>query len=495
MQFSFFDFAQFRGFPDCMNRHRAFAVRLRALGFLALCALFSGQMNVAAARDTGLPGPVADAVARARLGATDASFFVQEIGVDKPWLAVQADLPQNPASTIKLITTYAALELLGPAYTWKTQFVSEAPIVGDVLTGDLRVRASGDPQFLWEHLWQVLSDLRNHGVREIRGDLVIDRSIFAPIVHDDGAFDGDRVRAYNVGPDAFMFNYKATALHFTPADNGVSVWMEPRVPGMAPRVDVRVVDGPCLDWRSRLQGDFSDPAHPAITGEYPRDCASRTWYLNLWSHDEYLRQSFIQLWTEMGGVLRPDFAVRSGAIPAGVRLLAERSSAPLAEQIREVNKFSNNVMARQIFLALSTEPKSSAAARQNVAAWLTAKGIDVTPLVLENGSGLSRVERTSARMMGAVLQSAYRSVVMPEFVASMPILGLDGTMRKRLTTEAVVGSSHIKTGSLADTRAIAGYVQAASGRRYVVVSIISGPRAIAAQAVHDALLRWVYTDG
>jgi serine-type D-Ala-D-Ala carboxypeptidase/endopeptidase (penicillin-binding protein 4) len=465
-----------------------------ALGALALGACFLGSLQSAAARDAALPVPVAEAVARARLGAKDASFFVQEIGIDKPVLAVQADLAQNPASTIKLITTYAALELLGPTYTWKTQFVSEAPIVGDVLMGDLRVRASGDPQFLWEHLWQVLTDLRNGGVREIRGDLVIDRSVFAPIVYDDGAFDGDRLRAYNVGPDALMFNYKATALHFAPLDNGLSVWMEPRVSGMAPRVDVQLVDGPCLDWRSRLQGDFSDPAHPAITGEYPRDCASRTWYLNLWSHDEYMRQAFTQLWTELGGVLRPDFAVRSGPIPAGVRLLAERTSAPLAEQIREVNKYSNNVMARQIFLALSTEPKSAEAARQNVSAWLTAKGIDIGALILENGSGLSRIERTTARMMGAVLQSAYHSVVMPEFVASMPILGLDGTMRKRLTTEAVVGSAHIKTGSLADTRAIAGYVQAASGRRYVVVSIISGPHAIGAQAVHDALLRWVYTE-
>lgn len=488
-----FDPAQPRGFSV---PNSVFALIERGLIALAIgVCLCAG----AAARDAALPGPLADAVARARLGPQDASFFVQEIGVDQALIDAHADLAQNPASTIKLITTYAALELLGPAYVWKTQFVSEAPLVGDVLDGDLRVRASGDPQFLWEHLWQVLRDLRARGVREIRGDLIVDRSVFEPVAHDDAAFDGDRLRAYNVGPDAFMFNYKATALRFAALDDRVAVWMEPRVDGMAPRVEARLVDGPCLDWRSRLQADFTDPAHPVITGEYPRDCASRTWYVNLWPHDEYLRQAFVQLWTELGGTVGPGFAVRTGPIPPGARLLAEWVSAPLAEQIREVNKFSNNVMARQIFLTMGGDgngaPRSAAMAQRNVAAWLGAKGIDIAPLVLDNGSGLSRVERTSARMLGAVLQSAQRSTVMPEFVASLPILGLDGTVRRRLGGEAAVGAAHLKTGSLADTRAIAGYVQAASGRRYVVVSIINGPRATGAQAVHDALLRWLYAQG
>ncbi len=436
---------------------------------------------------------------RAKLGPRDASFFVQEIGVDKPIVSVQADLVQNPASTIKLVTTFAALELLGPAYTWKTQFVTAAPMNGDVLEGDLHVRASGDPAFLWEHLWFVLRDLRARGVREIRGDLIVDRSIFEPIVHDDGAFDGDRLRAYNVGPDAFLFNYKASAFRFFPLDDRVVVEMEPRAANVEPRIDLQLVDGPCLDWRARMQADFSDLLHPAFIGEYPRDCGPRIWYANLWPHDEYVRQAFVELWGELGGRVRADFAVRAGPIPEGARLLAERTSAPLAEQIREINKFSNNVMARQLFLAMGGDlngaPRSAEGARRNIVAWLSAKGIDTTPLVLENGSGLSRVERTSAHMLGAVLQAAYRSPVMPEYMASLPILGLDGTMRRRLKNEAMMGSAHIKTGSLADARAVAGYVLAASGRRYVVVSIVNGPRAIGAQSVHDALLRWVYSEG
>lgn len=470
---------------------------LRRATVAACLTAFTAQAG--AAGEARLPAPVVQALGQARIAAGDASFFVQEIGARKPLLAVNADRAQNPASVIKLVTTYAGLELLGPAYSWKTQFVSAAPQHGDVLAGDLHVRASGDPRFVWEHLWQVLGELRGRGVREIRGDLVVDRSIFAPIDHDDARFDGDAVRAYNVGPDAFLFNFKATMLRFTPLDDRVVVVMEPHAPETQPVANLRLVDGPCLDWRSRIHADFSNPARPAFNGDYPRDCGVRRWYANLVSHDEYLRLAFSQLWTELGGSLPVGFAVRSGPVPAGARLLSEWTSPALAEQIRDINKFSNNVMARQLFLALGGDmngaPRSAENARRTLTAWLAGKGIDTTPLVLENGSGLSRSERASARLLGGLLLAAFNSAVMPEFMASLPIVGADGTMRKRLVNDRASGAAHVKTGTLDGVRAIAGYVLAASGRRYVVVSIVNDAHAGAAQPLHDALLRWVHAGG
>ena len=153
-------------------------------------------------------------------------------------------------------------------------------------------------------------------------------------------------------------------------------------------------------------------------------------------------------------------------------------------------------MARQLFLTLgmdaSRRPANKERAQRVVGDWLVSKSLDRREFVLENGAGLSRVERLTAGGLATLLQGAFASPLMPEFLSSMPIVGIDGTMRRR---QAAAGSAHIKTGLLADTRAIAGYVLAASGRRYAVVAFINHPNAGAGQPALDALLNWVYVQG
>ena len=145
--------------------------------------------------------------------------------------------------------------------------------------------------------------------------------------------------------------------------------------------------------------------------------------------------------------------------------------------IRDINKFSNNVMTQQLFLTMGAaggEPGNPARGAAAVRGLLAARGIDAPELVLENGCGLSRIERISAGSLGNVLADAWKSQWMPELMASLPISGVDGTMKAR---NVPAGAAHMKTGMLEDTRAVAGYVLAASGRRYVVVAIINHPNA------------------
>ena len=204
-----------------------------------------------------------------------------------------------------------------------------------------------------------------------------------------------------------------------------------------------------------------------------------------------------QLWADAGGTLAGD--VRDGVVPAGAKLLYEAESESLAEMARDINKFSNNVMARQLFLTLSAEtlklPGQAERSARAVKTWLAEKKIGGDELVMENGSGLSRIERASAGMLGRLLVAAYRSPVMPEFMSSMPLVAYDGTMRRRLKTRDIAGQAHIKTGSLNDVRAIGGYVLAASGKRYAVIFIVNHGNAGGAQAAQDALLQWVYAEG
>jgi D-alanyl-D-alanine carboxypeptidase/D-alanyl-D-alanine-endopeptidase (penicillin-binding protein 4) len=445
---------------------------------------------------TSLPDPVSAALRNAGVPVNATAFVVLPLDGHGLTLAVNAATPMNPASTMKLVTTYAALNLLGPAYTWQTEALVDGPMRGDTLAGPLVLHGSGDPMLVVEHLWVLVQRIRQQGIRTIAGDLILDKAAFAAGTYESGTLDGDTLRAYNVSPDPLLLNYKTVTIDFLPDLQArvVRVVALPQVAGMRLPAQVRAADGPCGDWKSRLQADFGDPLAPHFRGAYPLACGDQYWNLSVLNHDEFLARVFRTLWEASGGAWNGQ--VREGPTPPQARRVAIHESAPLATVIREINKYSNNVMTRQLFLTIGAEssrqPGTPERAIRAVRAWYAARGMDMPELVLENGAGLSRVERIAAGSLARVLAHAYASPVMPELMASLPIPGVDGTMKNR---HGAVGSAHVKTGLLADVRAVAGYVLAASGRRYVVVGIVNHPNAAAAVQAHDALLQWVYARG
>jgi serine-type D-Ala-D-Ala carboxypeptidase/endopeptidase (penicillin-binding protein 4) len=443
-----------------------------------------------------VPDSVATALRSAAIPASASAIVVLPLAPGGVTIEANESQPMNPASTMKLVTTYAALSLLGPAYTWRTEAFTTGALRRDVLEGNLVIRGSGDPKLVIESLWLMIQRIRGYGIREIRGDVVLDRSAFETAEHDPSDFDGERFRPYNAGPDALLLNFKAVALGFVPdaETRSARVVILPPLAGMRLPASVRAVDGSCGDWRARLQADFADPMAPVFRGAYPLSCGERVWHLSVLDHARYFSAAFAALWQSAGGTWTGK--LREGPVPADARRIAMHESAPLAEVIRDVNKFSNNVMARQIYLTIGAEasrqPATAARAEAAIRTWLDGRGLPMPELVLENGSGLSRLERICAASLARLLSHAYASPLMPELMASLPLVGVDGTMRKR---NGAVGNAHIKTGLLADVRAIAGYVHAASGRRYAVVAIINHPNAGNGQAAHDALLQWVYANG
>jgi D-alanyl-D-alanine carboxypeptidase/D-alanyl-D-alanine-endopeptidase (penicillin-binding protein 4) len=168
----------------------------------------------------------------------------------------------------------------------------------------------------------------------------------------------------------------------------------------------------------------------------------------------------------------------------------------LAEVVRDINKFSNNVMARQLFLTLGMAAGKRPARLEDgdraLREWLALRGLDFPELVLENGSGLGRQTRISPANMARLLQTGWRSAVMPELIASLPVSAVDGTMRKRLKENGVAGQAHIKTGSLEGVKTIAGYLLDRSGRRWVIVFFVNHAKAVAAGPAQDALLEWAH---
>ncbi|MEP7155661.1 MAG: D-alanyl-D-alanine carboxypeptidase/D-alanyl-D-alanine-endopeptidase [Betaproteobacteria bacterium] len=475
---------------------------MKIIAAIFLCCAFVA-FNIGAQPlplSTPLPQAVIDALAVAQVPLDSVAVIVKEAGARETLIALNGEKPMNPASVVKLVTTYAGLELLGPAYTWKTEALVSGEVRSGKLKGDLILKGYGDPKLSVERFWQLLKQLRDRGLTTIGGDLVLDRGFFQGAPHDPSRFDGEPLKPYNVGPDSLLLNFKTVRFFFSPGMDDRFVAISPDVRPVQMEIVNRVKwsEGNCGEWRDRIAVDIQVPAPTKLrisfTGNYPRRCGEKVWNLSLLDHPQYVGGVFASQWRDLGGIWNG--AVKLAPTPADARLITTAESPALAEIIRDINKYSNNVMARQLFLTLSAElskaPGSEAASTQIIRDWLARKNIAAPELTLENGSGLSRNERLSASTLAQLLDAAWKSSVMPEFMSSLSLVGADGTMRQRAKNDSLAGNAHIKTGTLTEVRAMAGYVLDTSGRRWIVVMLINHANATQAQAAQDALLASVY---
>lgn len=446
-----------------------------------------------------LPASVVQALKDAGIPQSSVSVVIQPVDKSRPLLTLNASKPINPASTIKLLTTYAGLELLGPAYTWKTEAYLNGELKDGVLNGDLILKGYGDPYLNIERLQSLIRTLRNTGLRDIRGDLIIDQSWLADTASDPGAFDGKPYRAYNTAPEALLLNFKATQFSFRgdAASGKVQIGTDPALPQLHIINQIEQRQAPCADWKDRLDYDVKTNGKTTtvtFSGNYSIACGEKTLDLSVLDNASYVYALFRELWMEQGGTIHGN--VKQAETPAIAKHIATITSPPLADVIRLINKYSNNVMARQMLLTIGAEkqgtPTSVERSIRSIREWLAGKNLDFPELVLENGAGLSRQESISAQHLGDLLLSAWQSPVMPELMSSLPITAVDGTLEKRLKISDVAGQAHLKTGSLDGVRAMTGYLLDKKGRRWVVVFVVNHANAGASRVAQDALLEWVY---
>lgn len=445
-----------------------------------------------------LPSELASAWQATKLPDSALSLVVQEVGGSE-LLSINGELPRNPASVMKLVTTWAALAELGPNYVWRTELLTEPgarPNAQGVLPGPLFLRAGGDPMFMLQDMWTLLRELRLRGVRQI-SDVVIDRSRFGQVEIDPGAFDGAADRPYNASPDALMVGFGASRLIFTPDPAGRR-WLpaiDPPLPGLniegqVEWSDVRCPGPPVVQTEPIMS---AQGISLRVQGKVAGSCGEFSLFRLAMSQTDFATQVMRYLWKELGGTFTGQ--VRSGAVPLDAVLIASHESPPLAEVIRQINKRSNNVMARTLLLTLGAErgtrPATVPSSGQTLQAVLARQGLSMPELVVDNGSGLSRNALVSANSLAQMLTLAWNSNVMPEYLSSLAITGVDGTVRRRLRNDPAQGMAHVKTGSLRNVRAIAGYVLGASGKRYVVVSLVNDEQAAAVRPFDDALIAWL----
>jgi D-alanyl-D-alanine carboxypeptidase/D-alanyl-D-alanine-endopeptidase (penicillin-binding protein 4) len=430
----------------------------------------------------------------------DVSIVVENVDSAELVLSHLPDVPRNPASVMKLVTTWAALEMLGPAYTWRTEVYFGGKFDGTVLAGDLGIKGYGDPFLVVEEFWKMLRALRSTGLEHIDGDLVLDDSFFTVSEDAPGAFDAEPYRTYNVVPNALMANFKAVRFQFVvdPINNRVRIVTDPELYNLEIRNRINLIDGPCGGFQAGISFSVDDPetlSRVIFDGNYSRRCQTYSMSRTVLEHDTYVYGLFETLWTDLGGSMQG--AMRKGVIGEEQTRVLTWTSPPLADVIRSINKNSNNVMTRQLVYTLAAEiagpPGTRDAGIGIIQEFLESRGVDAESLALVNGAGLSRDERISARMLADMLRVAQQSPYAAEYVSSLSLGGLDGTTLGRFNGDGN-GRMHVKTGRLDHVSALAGYVHGDDGETFAVVvfgNFTDAHRGLG-QEVEEAVVDWAH---
>lgn len=416
------------------------------------------------------------------------------IGSEVRGFGLNAELPMNPASVMKLVTTRAALGVLGPGFRHRTRIATTGRLEGHTLKGDLFFQGGGDPKLVVEDLDEIVQRLRAIGVEKIEGHLVIDGTRFAEPEVDPGAFDRKPNSTYNVGPHAAMVNFKSVKISVWPESNlRVRVMTEPKIPDPELKTRVQLVDGDCR--RSQVSARMEGDQKILVSGVMGRQCRGLDFYVSLMDHARFAYTAFKSAWETAGGSIKAGLQV--GATPTHARTLVDwESPRPLIELVADINKMSNNPMTRQLFLNLSANgsgPATREASGRVVRQYLASRGLVFPELVMDNGSGLSRDERISAESLARLLTDALMEPNASDWIATLPMVGIEGTVKNRMRNSLLEGKAWVKTGTLNNVRALAGYVRSAEERWVILVVMVNHPEASRARPAMDSLIKWAYT--
>lgn len=458
-----------------------------------------------------LPKSVTALLKKYKIPSDNLSVYIRDLNAKTPLLEHNVDKLRKPASTMKILTTYAALKELGPNYSWRTEVWYRGDLENGVLEGDLILKGFGDPFLVYENYWKLIKTLQVKGLKAIHGDVIIDNSYYDLPPHNSAAFDGKPFRVYNVQASPLMFNFQATRFLFKPVLKKnkekkkskkksllgkVEIIPYPKINNFHYENKIKLTNGRCRKSHYRPKFSRNKQGLLVIKGNYSAKCKQQFILRAVSNPEQHAFNAFRDFWLDLNGILTG--GLKKGRVSAGDEHFHVYSSPTLGEQIRLINKWSNNVMTKQLLLTLGAikfgAPASFEKGRDAVLQVLQENEIDTQGIILDNGSGLSRHSIISAKQMGKLLETAFRDSYMPEFMSSLSLPGVDGTLVNRFRKDDLRGRSHLKTGTLNYVTAIAGYMLNRKGKRLVIVVQHNGKKTGAGRGVkiQDALLRWSF---
>ncbi|HXI02032.1 MAG TPA: D-alanyl-D-alanine carboxypeptidase/D-alanyl-D-alanine-endopeptidase [Candidatus Saccharimonadales bacterium] len=450
------------------------------LAVAAALLVLSGTARsaVTPASDHALPAELRRILASQPLAKANASVQVLDAESGASIYAHNPDLMLKPASNLKLVTSAAALSLLRPEYTFRTWFyATAAPDADGVIHGDLYIKGGGSPGLVGEDWWLMARRLRALGVARVEGGLVGDDTFFDDVERGPRWPSSSVDNPYNAPVSALSCFY-----------NAVAVTVRPGAPGARPFVFLEPFDG------------FFDVSNTAVTSGRGRSLrVSRTWngkrnviqvsgrigpgeqpwttYKNVENPTLYALHAFRE------AAAREHIEItgesRRGVVPKDARLIWTHESRPLSHLIHDMNKESNNFMAESVLKTIGAElsgaPGTSAAGAAAVRSWLRTLGVKTDGIVMVDGSGLSPENRISSDALARILLAVHDDFqAEPEFVASLPVGGIDGTLDGRMVETPAARHIRAKTGYIRGVTALSGYALNASGKRLVFSVIVNG---------------------
>jgi len=476
-----------------------------------------------------LPSGVKKALQNSKIPESALGFNVISIGKQHPQLnqhSWNAQSPMNPASTMKLLTTVAALDILGSQYRWKTNFYANGLVEQGVLNGNLIIQGFGDPKLVPEQFSVISQNLKNLGLQEIQGNLVLDRSVYASSIRQSAPLDGEPSRTYNVVPDPLLYSFQTLSFRIFNNNGQFEVAYTPRLAGLRIINQIQEIKGACGDWTKNLKIEIrkinDEEWNAFFIGKLSINCPEITWNSVSIDANNFLKQGLIASFEDAGILWKTHPQIIDSEVPSNAKLLLSHPGTYLTDAVKDINKYSNNVMARQVLLTIGLEkgsrPTSTTESIRIVKDWLKRSKLNFPELVVENGSGLSNIERISPQSMTSLLNFAVSTKNNEVFINSLPIAGVDGTMKNRLidrlkklwsanSPEAIFTpdlslpnglqktGAYMKTGTLQTVRAVSGYVVSKTGKVYAVSSMVNHQNAgVGGTLVNDALLNWVLED-
>jgi D-alanyl-D-alanine carboxypeptidase/D-alanyl-D-alanine-endopeptidase (penicillin-binding protein 4) len=412
-------------------------------------------------------------------------------------LSLNPDVTHKMGSAMKLLTTFVALDQLGPHFRFHTDLFAN-PVAGHPERWKMALRGGGDSGFQYADLMALLRQAQDEGVRRLDGNIIVDRRRFNIEKQLTSGIDLNSGSLSGIRPNSLSVGYSAIELRL-PRNRRGEITIDPPFKLLLPTNRFVQQHRECpKDWEEDLNLIAHAPSPKKIEaveliGTWPENCPEGVIRRAPLSANEQLKWSVWNALRELGRNVRPE--MMDGDAPSYAEVSIRYLSKPLAILVRDINKFSNNVAARTLLLNLAAEsgrlPASAEDGAEIIQNWLKSRGFNFPELVIENGSGLSHKEVLSAGHLTELLNAFKKEEQFGYFLDSLPIPGEIGTLQKRFVGREDRLQWHLKTGRLDGLKVLAGYRVAPNGEIYTLVCMVEHENADQALALQEALMDWM----
>ena len=402
-------------------------------------------------------------------------------GVDqKVLLEINPTQVMIPASITKIATASAVLENFPPGYKFKTQLLSSGEIRNDILKGSLYLKGGGDPSFVSENLWVLVNGFLRSGIRKIEGDLIVDDSLFDSVRFDESRQKERVDRAYDAPVGAMSFNWNSVNIFVRPKSKGqgVNVYIDPENEYIRLVNKAKTIGGGTNNLiadRVDDKGFLGDVIH--VDGNLGDKNKEVVVYKNITQPDLWSGYNLKAFLAQRGVAVKG--IIKNGIAPDSAQVLAESESKPIEQVVADMNKFSNNYVSEMLTKNLGIQSKTKAVSLADgvlvINKHLQGLGIPKEQYVIESPSGLTRNNKMSALAVWKVLRHLREDFrIQPEFLSSLPIAGVDGTLKRRMRSSVAERWVRAKTGYITNVVSLAGYAGLNDGKVITFSFIYNG---------------------